>query len=431
MGPSIRKMSTIILAVGLCLFPMSSAFSTFKAPMIQPTILSSKISLERKLHFIGQKQESMNRSYSTSLFNMPKGNIPVRLDQPLLSPELSSRFTSSMWKSFVAMFISDAFKTAILAFIIAFGISFIAKYIKSASKLPLPLQIITNYYKLARGKTLLFLERFKEKTEGEPMEFDPSVSDGWGVCTLTSKAKVGRSNFVQYDFSLPKVNQMLNSALGQQISLCCLDKSQNVSKGDYYLYSDRNQLGSFSILAHDVDTDSSQLKDIEIEVGKEVSHFTKVLKSDLEIGDEVAVKLGINSLSYNGQYLPVTDMVYFAVGSGVVPVLDQLKTVLPSGTSSVQSSSVIWINKIEENFDAGMKTLEEEYFKYNTKLAVSCIVHDAHNDKFKDNKEVTDALPDFKPGTMAVISGLGSSAEKAKQFLIEKGYSKDCICVLA
>lgn len=420
----------MIWALGLCLCPMSVAFSALKAPIKQPMFLSSKISLEKKGCFFEQRQENAIRAYSTSLSSMPKGNLPIRIDQPLLSPEFSRRSTSAVWSSLLTMFISDAFKTACLAFIIAFGISFVSKYVKSASKLPLPLRIAINNYKIARGKVLIFLERFKEKVEGEPVEFDPLISDGWGVCTLTSKSKVGRSNFVKYDFSLPKANHILNLALGQQISLCCLDKSENVSKGDFYLFSDRNQLGSFSILAHDVDTNSSQEKDIEVEVGKEVSHFSKVLKSDLEIGDEVAVKPGMNSLQYKGQYLPVTDMVYFAVGSGIVPVLEQVKTVLPAGTSSVQNSSVIWINKSEKDFDVGMKSLEEEYFKYNTKLAVSCIMGDVHKNKFEENKEITDALPVFKPGTMAVISGLGASSEKAKEFLIEKGYSKDCICVL-
>eukprot|EP00560_Eucampia_antarctica_P003824 CAMPEP_0197834184 /NCGR_PEP_ID=MMETSP1437-20131217/21486_1 /TAXON_ID=49252 ORGANISM="Eucampia antarctica, Strain CCMP1452" /NCGR_SAMPLE_ID=MMETSP1437 /ASSEMBLY_ACC=CAM_ASM_001096 /LENGTH=155 /DNA_ID=CAMNT_0043438693 /DNA_START=802 /DNA_END=1266 /DNA_ORIENTATION=- len=154
--------------------------------------------------------------------------------------------------------------------------------------------------------------------------------------------RVGRSKFMQYDFSLPQTNNMLNLALGQQLSMCCLDKRENVSKGEYYVFSDRNQLGTFSILAPDAINSSAQNKDIEIEVGKDSANFAKVLKLDLDIGDEVAIKPGIKSLEYKGQYLPVTDMVFFAAGSGIVPVLEQVKTVLPSGTSSVKSLSVIW-----------------------------------------------------------------------------------------
>jgi len=431
MGFPIKNILTIIIALGACPFSLTSAFTTSRTPITKPTLHSSGTRLEKKYHEARLKQESMRKTSSTALFNMPKGNIPIRIDQPLLAPELCRRSTSALWKCFFTVFVSDAFKTACLAFIIAFGISFFSKYVKSASKLPFPLSTIANCYKLVRGRAILFLERFKDKTEGVPMEFDPIVADGWGVCTLTSKMRVGRSKFMQYDFSLPQTNNMLNLALGQQLSMCCLDKRENVSKGEYYVFSDRNQLGTFSILAPDAINSSAQNKDIEIEVGKDSANFAKVLKLDLDIGDEVAIKPGIKSLEYKGQYLPVTDMVFFAAGSGIVPVLEQVKTVLPSGTSSVKSLSVIWVNKSERDFDAGMKTLEEEYFKYNTKLAVSCIVYDANKNKLEDNKEVTEALVDFKPGTMAVISGSNTFSEKARQFLIEKGYLKDCICALA
>ena len=59
-------------------------------------------------------------------------------------------------------------------------------------------------------------------------------------------------------------------------------------------------------------------------------------------------------------------MLYIASGSGIAPVLDQVKAVLPSGSSSVKSVTVIWVNDKEEDFDAALSCLEDEYFKYGT-----------------------------------------------------------------
>lgn len=150
----------------------------------------------------------------------------------------------------------------------------------------------------------------------------------------------------------------------------------------------------------------------------------------MEVGDEVALQPGPRTLSYKGEYLPVTDMVYIASGSGIAPVLDQVRAVLPSGSSSVQSVSVIWVNSNEEDFDVALSSLEDEYFKYSTKLAVSCVVKENDGEKLKQNEEVEDALPPFEPGTMAVIAGPKRFSSEARSMLMGSGYPEECICVL-
>ena len=122
-------------------------------------------------------------------------------------------------------------------------------------------------------------------------------------------------------------------------------------------------------------------------------------------------------------------MVYFAAGDGIVPVMDQVKSVLPPGSSSVKGVSVIWANSDENDFDIALSTLEDEYFKYSTKLAVSCVVEHS-GEALKENEEVDEAVPDFNPGTMAVISGRKSFAVEAIAVLLNKGYPDNCICVL-
>ena len=147
----------------------------------------------------------------------------------------------------------------------------------------------------------------------------------------------------------------------------------------------------------------------------------------MEVGDEIALQPGPRTLDYKGEYLPVTDMLYFAAGDGIVPVIDQVKSVLPPGSSSVKGVSVIWANRDEQDFDVALSTLEDEYFKYSTKLAVSCIVGIRG---LKGNAEIDEAVPLFSPGTMAVVSGSREFSIEAISVLTSKGYPENCICVL-
>lgn len=155
-----------------------------------------------------------------------------------------------------------------------------------------------------------------------------------------------------------------------------------------------------------------------------------MLRDELRPGDEVAIKPGKHRLAYNGKHVPVTDTVYLASGLGIVPVLDQVRATLPRGSSSVKTSSVVWINDERETFDLAMDALEGEYLKHPSKLAVSCILEDVEKNPMEGNGEVEEAVPYFNPGTMAVVSGPRGFAEKARGYLTRKGYPEDCICTL-
>lgn len=149
----------------------------------------------------------------------------------------------------------------------------------------------------------------------------------------------------------------------------------------------------------------------------------------MRIGDEIAIKPGKTFLKYNGKHAPVTDMVCVASGLGIVPIVDQVKAISPKGSSSVKTTSVVWINENRSDFDLAMDELEKEYMKYSTKLAVSCIMDDLKKPLDK-NREVEEAVPYFNAGTMAVVSGPKRFTEKAKAYLNRKGYPENCICVL-
>jgi len=370
----------------------------------------------------------------------------------------------------LAVIVSDAFKAVVTAFGLAFGLSiWMGRCNMGTAEGDFQLFSWHTYraqmaylFKLARGKvermgdvmkTILSApsQRLLSKKSstgngggdggpGVPMKIDATTK--WGVCTMGysssddgSIAKpIGKSSMVQYDFSLSTSNQYLPLALGQQLTLCCLDNNDKVTKANFYPLSSSNNrrtLGSFSLAVPDHSWEEN-----ETIMGADRANFIRVLKEDLKEGDEIAIQPGPQTLHYRGQYLPVTDMVYMASGPGIVPIVEQVRAVLPSGKSSVKAVSVVWINHNAHDFDVALDALEKEYFKYSKKLLVSCLVEPKWNGKKSEaprmdqNDEINEAVPNFNPGTMAVLSGPRRFADKAKIYLISRGYPEDCICVL-
>jgi hypothetical protein len=97
------------------------------------------------------------------------------------------------------------------------------------------------------------------------MVFEGEGGDGWGVCTLASVQKLGRSQYTEYEFKLPRQDHVLQLALGQQLTLCCLDSADNVTKKNHYVYSKKSKKGKrkghFSIVAKKyVPEDKTEMK---------------------------------------------------------------------------------------------------------------------------------------------------------------------------
>eukprot|EP00956_Cyclotella_meneghiniana_P005328 scaffold6730_cov66-Cyclotella_meneghiniana.AAC.2 len=255
-----------------------------------------------------------------------------------------------------------------------------------------------------------------------PMPFDGD--GGWGKCTLRSKKTIG-AKFTVYEFALPKSEYTLPLGLGQQLDFCCLSTDDNVVTGSFYPYDTNNEpKGVVNVVVPNKDAKGNSAL-----VGPGTSKFIEVLH-ELKPGEEVAIRPGKSTLNYRGKQVPVTDMVYIASGLGIVPIVDQVKAITPKGSSSVKLISVVWINDRREDFDLAMEELENEYTKYSTKLAVSCILDDAIKNPIEGNSEVDEAVPYFNAGAMAVISGPKRFSEKAKAFLMRKGYPENCVCVL-
>eukprot|EP00578_Thalassiosira_sp_NH16_P021444 CAMPEP_0181103914 /NCGR_PEP_ID=MMETSP1071-20121207/15138_1 /TAXON_ID=35127 /ORGANISM="Thalassiosira sp., Strain NH16" /LENGTH=454 /DNA_ID=CAMNT_0023187057 /DNA_START=462 /DNA_END=1826 /DNA_ORIENTATION=- len=377
-------------------------------------------------------------------------NLAVSLDRPLLSPiEFASRTPAhhrgSVWSSFLAVLLSDVFKTALVAFLLALGASLVPRLLVGraaaaagtttasgaanddagttmdrlsalASRLLAPVQ---NALTKKTGKR-------EKEAYSAPMPFEGD--GGWGKCTLRSKHAVG--SFEVYDFALPESYYTVPLALGQTLEFCCLSRDDDICTGSLYPYCAANGNKAAAAAAGTVRV--ALPKDKEGDEGS--SKFNEVLRTELRPGDEVAIKPGKSHLTYRGPSVPVTDVVYLAYGLGIVPVLDQVRATTPRGSSSVRVSSVVWFNDNGDDFDLAVDDLEKEYLKHPSKLAVSCIVvggDDASKGGgLEGNAEAEEAVPYFDKGTMAVVAGPKRFAEKAKGYLMRKGYPENCICVL-
>ena len=162
-----------------------------------------------------------------------------------------------MIKSILGILVSDVFKTACVAFLLAFFITFATKSSRQVYKTmfqPIA-RGATHLFRLFKGKVARVSDTIGSESGGVPMEFegDESEDEGWGVCTLSNISKIGRSQYKKYDFKLPRADNVLQLALGQQVTLCCLDSADNVAKKNVYTYTPqkkkgKNPTGYFSIV---------------------------------------------------------------------------------------------------------------------------------------------------------------------------------------
>jgi len=276
------------------------------------------------------------------------------------------------------------------------------------------------------------------------MPFDDADADGWGVCTLRSKERYGATSFYRYVFDLPEPDYVLPMELGETVTLCCIDQNEQAVQAEFYPFApeSRTRPGSFSILVPDPSIAPLVLADDkgknfigsfnswnDVQQGK----LVQVLQNELQVGDEIALQpSGESRLQYRGRH-EVTDILYIAVGTGIAPVLDQMRAILPEDSSipSAQSLSVVYVNDASDDFDETAKLLEDEYKKHSDKLtSVDCVVMDYMADPSL-NKELNEVIPSFQSGTMAVLAGPSATMKKTIAFLVERrGFPRECICVL-
>jgi len=361
-------------------------------------------------------------------------NLAVSIDKPLL-PLLAARRPAKHACQYLLQSLvrhGTTVKIAFVTFLLAFLTTFIITRRPSISipSITLPsIELPSSFsvaLKMARGKVsrlLSFLSPLiKREKEGIPMPFE--LEGGWGLANLINKEPKG-SSFVEYEFGLADKDYVLPLVLGQQLTLCCLDDANDVAQGDFFTFG-KTTKGGFKIVC------PRDNKDFEL--GQQRAHFATVLHDQLHVGAEVAIKPGNQTFFYRGPYLPVTDMVYIAAGVGIIPILAQIQSILPSHSrSSVKQVSVLWLNAHESDFDLCFDDLEREFFKYNYKLEVNCVLEDVNKQGWngmQNNREMGEAVPVFRAGVMAVVSGPATFADAVQSYLRRRQYPEDCICVL-
>ena len=176
--------------------------------------------------------------------------------------------TSIAMKYIHSLVTSSVFQLAVVAFCLAFGVSMLARSSTNSDS------IIASFWNAVKSK----LSRVKDsvsKKSGVAMTFDSEANEGWGVCTLRSKKRLGKSSFVQYDFDLPQSDEYIHLDLGQQLTLCCLDNTNTVAKGNFYLYhsDSSDKLGQFSVVA----PNKTPAENV-YEVGRDTARFVSIQK---------------------------------------------------------------------------------------------------------------------------------------------------------
>ncbi|CAM9490177.1 unnamed protein product, partial [Chrysoparadoxa australica] len=254
-----------------------------------------------------------------------------------------------------------------------------------------------------------------ERTWGPPQTL-LSTSE-WSVCTLAERTKVG-SSCMMYRFRLQGPNCVLPLQLGQEVTLCSLNRQNQVMNGSFYPLSPRDSAGHFEIVTG---------REHQDEGGEGFADLLGLLA----IGDEVAVRPGMQRLVYQGPYTPITDVLMVASGLGIVPMLQMVRELLPSRESSVDTASVVWLNEHAEDF-ALYDLLETAFYKFHRKLDVSCIIErDLFGHQLASNEKVREAIPEFKIGALAVVSGPDDYFKaKVEAYLERHGWPREVIVTL-
>jgi len=328
--------------------------------------------------------------------------VEVKLDRPILDSLLVDDRGLSMCKSIFGMLLSDVCRAAV----IAFGISFVIS--------------IVPFQRIIRNVIDCMKKNVKRFQRGIPMEYNGE--GGWGVCCLSKKKKIGKSDYVEYEFNLPSSKNILGLGLGQELTMCFLTKDDDVVKGEFHPWS--SKVGSFSVVLPNIHNNN-------IDLDEQTCNFIKNFEGELDCLEEIAIKPGQNNLKYRGPHMPVTDMVYVAYGLGIIPMIDMIKAVLPSRSSSVESASVLWMNDDLSKFDLAYGELEKLYKNHKRKLDVSCVLVDNfETNNITANEEIEEAIPTFSEKTMAIVAGPIFMVEKMKLYLQSRKYPEDCICSL-
>ena len=158
-------------------------------------------------------------SASAGAARVVKPMIEVSLDQPLLGenlfPEATKKVAAKGGPSFVTrwsqkvaaalggarglsdLFSNNVVRVAAIALMVAFAATMMVRVSGGLA------QGLSKFFKTLNGRMERVMERVSPAEEGIPMPFE-EASEGWGVSTERAKKRLGKTNFIQYEFELPE-----------------------------------------------------------------------------------------------------------------------------------------------------------------------------------------------------------------------------------
>eukprot|EP01084_Bolivina_argentea_P259793 438512_1 len=272
--------------------------------------------------------------------------------------------------------------------------------------------------RLTQGSLRSFLDWVRDKWNKSPLgpPVSPLPIHDWSVATLHERERVGGSHghHVRYRFRLPLPSSVMPLELGQEVDLCRMDGDYDVLYGRAPLLSQRGARGRLEVVASSPKGIDSLGMDGAVGLGR--------LLDGLALGDEVAIRPGRSPLHDSPPAGPVSEIVMIASGLGIVSMLSLAQDLLPAGESSVKAMNVIWLNEKEEDFSL-YPELEDLYYRFHHKLDVNCIIEgDLYGNHLEANYEVTSAIPEYRSGILAAVSGPLFFVEKVREFLLKCGY---------
>lgn len=238
----------------------------------------------------------------------------------------------------------------------------------------------------------------------------------WNPCSLSSREQLSEK-FTKLTFVLKDNTAKFDLKLGQELILCISDADGKVLKQTFFPTSVAKE--SFEVVY--------QHSNSYVEsTATATQEFSKQLDFMLD-KDEAGFKGGQSRIVYKGNEDPIRSLTVVAVGLGITPAIQLLKTVFGDSSTSIEEFEVLWMNERKSDFVLNdyVETLE---LKQMDQIFVTRVVDiDIYQEETKINEKVQGAVTPFEPGRVAMFLGPANVRPKALDFLQNMGYIRDHI----
>lgn len=202
----------------------------------------------------------------------------------------------------------------------------------------------------------------------EPLTTLPEV---WSPCLLEERREL-EGDFMTYRLALKAgPGNVLPLALGQELTVMCLDDKNRPVRANFPLASNRRDpSGTLEIVVP-----AGARFNRRAAIGALTSEQQTVIKAldRLSVGGEAAVRAGRKAFDYKGSYLPITSLQCFVEELGTISILQLLQESLRRGQSTVETADVFCVSADEDDF-ALYDRLEDLYYKFHRKMTLSCVL---------------------------------------------------------